>query len=230
MATAGTPVSTKRPMTNLVLDDQIRIPAWINDLGSFRRWTKSDEYPERGDFAYLNGDLRADLTMETFLHNQIKSLFVIVLGGIVLSERLGRYCGDRMRLVNVMADISVEPDGMFVSQEAIKSRRVRLEEGVESLEVIGTPDMVLEVVSASSVRKDTVELRELYARAGIAEYWLVDGPKGQLTFDILRLTSKGYVASRKAAGWVKSPLFGRSFRLVEEDGTGELPEYRLHVR
>ena len=37
--------------------------------------------------------------------------------------------------------------------------------------------MTLEVVSSSSVRKDTVDLRDRYYKAGILEYWLVDTPK-----------------------------------------------------
>src|SRR5256885_8764701 len=47
-----------------------------------------------------------------------------------------------------------------------------MEEGY--LELEGTPDMVLEVVSESSVQKDTKRLRQLYWQAGIREYWLVD--------------------------------------------------------
>jgi Uma2 family endonuclease len=217
---------------NLVLDDTIRIPAGAaEDLEAFRRWTRSDHYPDRGDYAWLNGDLWVDLSIETLLHNQIKDLFVIVLGGMILNDRWGRYFGDRMRLVNIEAGVSTEPDGMFASHESVRAGRVWWEQGLESLEVIGTPDMVLEVVSTHSVQKDTVVLRELYAAAGIAEYWLVNPLGGQLAFDILRLTTKGYATTRKAGGWSKSAVFGKSFRLVEEKASDdEVPEYRLLVR
>jgi Uma2 family endonuclease len=90
--------------------------------------------------------------------------------------------------------------------------------------------MVLEVVSKTSIQKDTVALRELYAAAGIAEYWLVDPLGDEISFDILRLTSRGYSAARKSDGWVKSAVFGKSFKLVQEEGSGELPAYRLLVR
>jgi Uma2 family endonuclease len=63
---------------------------------------------------------------------------------------------------------------------------------------------LLEIVSAGSVEKDTQTLRELYWKAGIAEYWLVDARGERLAFDILRHAAKGYVATRKAAGWLKS--------------------------
>jgi Uma2 family endonuclease len=50
---------------------------------------------------------------------------------------------------------------MFASHEGVRSGYVRWERGRESLEVIGTPDMVLEIVSTSSQYKDTVLLPPL---------------------------------------------------------------------
>ena len=90
--------------------------------------------------------------------------------------------------------------------------------------------MVLEVVSAGSLKKDTVRLRRIYQDAGIPEYWLVDARRTPLTFDVFRLTARGYVATRKQGGWVKSTVFGQSFRLTQ--GTDALghPEYTLAVR
>ena len=55
--------------------------------------------------------------------------FAIVVGGLVLTERLGRYFHDRMRLSNVDADLSSEPDGMFASRATLKEGRVHLIEG-----------------------------------------------------------------------------------------------------
>ena len=54
---------------------------------------------------------------------------------------------------NVDADLSVKPDGTFVSNAAIEEERVRFVEGMREgvLELEGEPDMVLEVVSQSSV-------------------------------------------------------------------------------
>jgi hypothetical protein len=90
--------------------------------------------------------------------------------------------------------------------------------------------MALEVVSARSVQKDTVMLRELYWRAGVTEYWLVNPLGDRLAFDILRHTAKGYAPAPAAAGWVKSAVFRRSFRLTQRDNGAGLPEYRLDVR
>src|SRR5438067_4657252 len=99
------------------------------------------------------------------------------LGGLIEAQALGYFFPDRMRLVNEDADLSTEPDGMFVSEQTLDAGRARLEHGQATLELVGSPDMVLEVVRPSSVEKDTVVLRELYWKAGVREYWLVD-PRG----------------------------------------------------
>ncbi|MCC6419213.1 MAG: Uma2 family endonuclease [Gemmataceae bacterium] len=136
-----------------------------------------------------------------------------------------------MLLSNLDAEFTCQLDGTFVSFEGLRER-VRLIEGAKEghLELEGAPDMVLEVVSASSVQKDTVELRERYWKAGIAEYWLVDARGKRLAFDILRHTAKGYVATRRQGGWLRSAVFGRSFRLTRQDDPLGNPEYSLEIR
>ena len=77
------------------------------------------------------------------------------------------------RLTNVEADFSGLPDGLFFSHETLQASRLRLIAapggGWDELE--GSPDMVLEVVSRSSAKRDMVTLREAYWKAGIREYW-----------------------------------------------------------
>jgi Uma2 family endonuclease len=90
--------------------------------------------------------------------------------------------------------------------------------------------VVLEVVSDSSVRKDTVVLRRAYWEAGVREYWLVDARRGALKFDVLRYTAKGFRAARKKDGWVESAVFGKSFRLRVGTGSSGYPDYDLDVR
>jgi Uma2 family endonuclease len=110
--------------------------------------------------------------------------------------------------------------------------KIRLVEGAEEgyVELEGAHDMVLEVVSTSSVVKEYKRLRELYWRAGIREYWIVDARSEDPSFDILRHTANGYAATRKQGDWVKSAVFGKVFRLtrkVDEQGN---PEYELAVK
>jgi Uma2 family endonuclease len=125
-----------------------------------------------------------------------------------------------------LVSLCTEPDGTFVSNASLHDKRVRLVARDERyLEIEGTPDMVLEVVSDSSVRKDTRTLKALYWHAGVAEYWLIDGRGATIRFDILRHTPDGYVPTRKSGGWVRSGVFGKSFRLTAGSDEFGHPEY-----
>jgi Uma2 family endonuclease len=218
----------------ILIEEVVAIPAEVVDLNSFCRWATSDQYPERGRYSYLRGTIWVDLTMETlYRHNQVKREFAEVLGGLVKSLAIGRFIPDGMLLRNATADLATEPDGMFISYDALRSGRVqRIEREVpDFLELEGSPEVVLEVVSETSVHKDTEELRELYWRAGILEYWLVDARADAPKFDILQHGRKGYTATRKqAGGWRRSAVFGRSFQLTQTtDPLGD-PLYQLNVR
>jgi len=61
---------------------------------------------------------------------------------------------------------------------------------VSPKKVIGPPDMVVEILSESTARKDQDLKRDLYQKSGVPEYWLVD-PEGQ-TVTVHRLVSGRY--------------------------------------
>ena len=137
-----------------------------------------------------------------------------------------------MLLSNFAADVSGNPDGTFLSYETLRSDRVRLTEGKRGgvTEIQGSPDMVLEVVSDSSVQKDEALLRRAYWEAGIREYWLIDARKAPPRFDLLRHGTRGYSAARRQEGWARSHEFGKSFRLVRTQNVLGHPEYTLEVQ
>ena len=222
-------VTEMRTSNTFVVDSQrIEIPKWIGNLESFRHWARSDEFPETGRICYLNDELWVDMSKEqVFSHNQVKAEIGSVLFMFAKAARLGRYFPDGVLISNERANLSSQPDGTFASYESLSKERLILVPGVVEgfVELEGTPDMVLEIVSASSVEKDTETLRTLYWKAGIREYWLVDARGDKLTFDILRHAAKGYIATPKTSGWTKSAVFGKSFRLrrtKDEQGNPEL--------
>jgi Uma2 family endonuclease len=213
--------------------EELIIPGWIADLSSFHRWTASEDTPEHLRIDYLKGEIWIDLGEEPlFSHNQVCAAFSMVLGGLAKSTRVGRYFTRGVRVSHPTADWSVVPDAIWISNASFLNKCVRLNPGAagDYDRIDGTPDMVLEIVSDSSVDKDTDRLRELYWKAGIPEYWLVDARKEPLAFDILRRTAKGYVTTRKQAGWLKSEVFGKSFRLVQEADALGHPAFTLEVR
>jgi Uma2 family endonuclease len=214
------------------LVDQVEIPPWVTDLDSFRRWMDSDYFPDAGRIDFIKGDVWVDMSKEQiFTHAAVKNEFNIVLGSMVKNKQLGLYFPDGVLLSNVVADIAVKPDALFASVAALRDR-VRILEGKKEghVELEGSPDMVLEVISESSVRKDTERLRHDYWEAGIREYWLVDARPDPLVFDILRHTPKGYRNTPKKDGWIRSNVLGNSFRLMYQISALGYPEYTLEVR
>jgi Uma2 family endonuclease len=169
---------------------------------------------------------------QIFTHVLLKTEIAYALTGLVKAGKLGMYLVDGALLINEEADFAGKPDGMFIANEAIQTNRIRLVEGLEEgyLEVEGAPEMVLEVISSSSEHKDKVVLRQAYWQAGIREYWLVDARRQPLSFDILRHTSRGYTATRKSQGWVRSAVFGRGFRLLAGTTPQGHPAYTLEIR
>ncbi|MBL8798689.1 MAG: Uma2 family endonuclease [Planctomycetia bacterium] len=220
-------------MSTFVVDaKRVHIPVWVQDLPSFRRWAHTDDFPESGRISFIHGEVWVDMSKEQFVHNQIKGEMGATLMPLAKRERLGRYFPDGYLLSNDEANLSTNPDGMFVSKVALLNRRARLVPGSEEglVELHGSPDMVLEVISPSTIEKDTVVLRKLYALAGITEYWLVNPWAARLEFDILRLGSRGYTATRKQGGWLKSAVFGKSFRLVQQTDELGYAEYSLEMK
>jgi Uma2 family endonuclease len=217
-------------MTVQMLDIAVGVPGWVTDLASFRRWARSDEFPESGSISYYKGYLWLDLSMETLLHNKAKGRIFFDLALLVEEEEKGQYLADRMRLTHPEVGLSTEPDGMLILDETLRRQRVQIKKGAECVEIVGAPDMVLEVVSDSSEQKDKVDLRQLYWRAGIQEYWLVDPRGEELSFEILRRRSRGYLSVRSQDGWLKSTVFGKSFRLTMKKHDLDYPIFKLESR
>jgi len=61
----------------------------------------------------------------------------------------------------------VEPDLLYISNE----RKARI---LTAANVQGTPELVVEIGSPSTRRRDETVKRDLYERAGVSEYWFVD--------------------------------------------------------
>jgi Uma2 family endonuclease len=217
-------------MSATVITESWSLPTWVTDLVSFRKWVHIGQVPERGRFGYLAGILWVDLTKERLIHNRIKMAIARDLDILATLQGGGFYLGDGILLTNLKGDLSCEPDGMYIANASIDVGRVLMEEGEASLEIVGSPDMVLEVISSSSVEKDTKILPKLYWKARVREYWLVDSRDSEPQLRIYRRGPTRYAAVRSTAGWVKSAVFGKSFRLVRRAAGSGNSEYTLVVK
>ncbi|HEY3131123.1 MAG TPA: Uma2 family endonuclease [Acidobacteriota bacterium] len=91
----------------------------------------------------------------------------------------------------VLSDINVVvPDLVFVSTARAS---ILLEKYIA-----GPPDLIVEILSESTKKIDRDLKLKLYAKFGVAEYWIVD-PKGK-TVIVHRLAEGGYSEAKSFAG------------------------------
>lgn len=206
--------------TSVAFEEGFEIP-FVRSLGEFREWARSDDFPERGRVDYLAGRIEVDMTPEDYdSHGGLKVEVVRVLGDLVKAGDLGDLRADRTRVSTPEADLSVEPDLVFISNETFESGGARLVgkvtgEADRYVEVEGSPDLVVEIVSDRSVTKDNVRLLTAYWQAGVAEYWVVDARGEELIFHVHRRGPSGYEpAPSGAEGYRHSGVFDRWFRLT----------------
>jgi len=132
----------------------------------------------------------------SFFHQQIVDRFHDYLKSYVRQRRLGQtgIAPLDMVLTNTRA---TQPDVVFISTERLDIIKTRL---------MGAADLVAEVISPNSRRRDRIDKRDLYEQHGVKEYWLID-PEA-LTVEVLHLT-------------------GGEFQLVGRWHPGEQAESRL---
>ena len=70
------------------------------------------------------------------------------------------------------ADVA-QPDLLYISKER---QHIRTPTSIQ-----GAPDLIVEILSRSSARWDWGYKRELYARHGVREYWIVDSTNHLVT-------------------------------------------------
>ncbi len=223
------------PLWDRDSDDLVFIPPSANTLSGFREWALSDNFPEQGKITYVAGGLIVDMSPESLEnHSEIKSEISRVLLNLVRQQNLGRLHIDGVLVSNEEADVSNEPDILFLSKQTIKSGRAKLTSTVgdpkSSKEIVGAVDWVLEIVSPSSIKKDKVLLREAYFRAGIGEYWIVEVVNDQIEFQLLVPGEEEYVAAESQQGWLDSPTFDRQFRFDREKDEDDFWLVTLHMR
>ncbi len=78
---------------------------------------------------------------------------------------------------------SREPDIFFVATEHA--------DRLEAKRLNGPPDLVVEVISPSSVTRDRDEKFREYEAAGVPEYWIIDSRPGYHRTDFYRLNESG---------------------------------------
>lgn len=99
-------------------------------------------------------------------HQRVSMNLVLLLGGWLDGHPLGQLFFAPYDVVFSDFDV-VEPDVLYMSHE-------RAAEIVTPKHVRGTPELVIEIGSPGTRRRDETIKRRLYERMGVSEYWFVD--------------------------------------------------------
>jgi Uma2 family endonuclease len=219
-----------------VVDDDIaglvHIPRSAHTLAGFREWVLSEEFPEKLRVTFLRGEVYLDMSKEAIrTHAAVKTPVAVTLGNLNDEIDFGDLYINGVLVTNKAAQVSNNPDMVAVFWETLESGRVRYVAKKEhEMEIEGSPDWLLEIISDSSVFKDTQQLRTAYHEAGVREYWLIDARGDEIIFQILHWRKNGYVAAPNKDGWLRSRVFGRDFRLTRKRDRRGAWKYDLHVR
>ncbi len=100
------------------------------------------------------------------LHQRTVKVLSRLLDDFVVPRRLGEVVLSPID-VRLAANIVVQPDIAFV-------RRGSAADNPAEARIAGSPELMIEVLSLSNPGHDLVRKRELYARYGVLEYWIVD--------------------------------------------------------
>ena len=154
----------------------------------------------------------------SFFHQEIVARFYKLLDAWVGQHRLGKTAIAPLDMV-LAPRRSVQPDVIFIANQRL---------GIIGERVEGAADLVVEVLSPGTRRRDRIDKRDLYEQHGVKEYWLVD-PEAR-TVEVLFLERGTYqlvgrwqpeeqAASRLLKGF-KVPvrdLFGSASRVNHKD-------------
>ncbi len=131
LAAPARKVRLKGLMTTVVAPNgEIAIPGWVVDFASFRRWLHSTDFPEYGKICFINNRVWADLTMEEFFdHGQVIVEITRVLANLLKETKFGKFGKEGTRFSQLETNLSTEPDGLIISNEALSSGRVYFARG-----------------------------------------------------------------------------------------------------
>ncbi len=147
-----------------------------------KRWIYEDYYRLADDQRHeiIDGNLLMSPAPDTWHQNWLNDINLLVTP-FVRKRKTGQTF---IAPIDVVLDQenTVQPDFVFVSANnaGIIQRRG----------IFGVPDLLVELVSPSSVRRDRYDKKDLYARFGVKEYWIGD-PANQ-SLEILTLKDGRY--------------------------------------
>ena len=156
------------------------------DQKQFRRWLDARPASDINHYELING--RIVMTPPAgWPHGGVETALVVPLGQYVQRRKLGVVLGSSAGYDLPSGD-TVEPDVSFIATR-------RFAAGPKP--VVGkflriVPNLVVEILSPTTARKDRIDKKSVYERNGVDEYWIVDPARKQVT--VFHRGKRGYGA------------------------------------
>lgn len=170
----------------------------------FLAWADEDTHAE-----WVDGEVTVFMPAKR-VHQIVQQFLLQVLGLFVQRHRLGVVLTAPFEMRARLGGAAREPDLLFIAAHH--------EDRLSEDRLGGPADLVVEVISDDSVRRDRVEKFREYAVAGIPEYWIIDPRPGKQRADFFTLDETGVytlfateddarVESRVVAGFWLDPAW-----------------------
>jgi Uma2 family endonuclease len=85
-------------------------------------------------------------------------------------------------------------------------KNARVQSIVQDERIVGAPDLAVEVLPPSTAPLDRGKKSQIYAEAGVREYWIVDPDARTIELFVLRKSSYELVGKHEAGETVRSEI------------------------
>ena len=147
-----------------------------------KRWTYGDYLKLDDDKRYeiIEGEL-LEMPAPSTTHQRLVGRLFRLMSEFVEEKGLGEVFVSPVDVILSETNV-VQPDVVFVSKER--------SEIVKEKGVFGAPDLVVEVISPSTLKRDTEDKKRIYAEHGVKELWLVF--PGERAVEVFTLRGSSY--------------------------------------
>jgi Uma2 family endonuclease len=155
-------------------------------------------FDETERYEIYDGKLISISPTPSFYHQELLAKLQILVASFLQQHPLGRLVFAPVDVV-FSQDNTSQPDLLFIANENT---------GIIKTQVLGAPELAVEILSPSSIRRDRYEKLEQYARFGVKEYWIIDPANRSVEILTLRDARYAVHASAVGTGAVSSLVLG----------------------
>jgi Uma2 family endonuclease len=154
------------------------------------------QLPEDKRYEILDGELFV-VPAPNIRHQEISIRLSTILFQHVRRQKIGRVLEAPCDVVLSEENV-VQPDILFVRTERVDI--------IGEMNILGAPDLVIEILLPATRGKDLEIKRKIYAGYGVQEYWVVDPEAAEV--EVLAWSDSGYVSAGlyNASQCLSSPL------------------------